>query len=81
MAKICNCHRNMNKAMATGMSFQEAYDRHHKPGYHEHRCECPCGCKSDTLGTKYCPYCHFDHAESRGEVIGLLGMPFPKETK
>ena len=30
-----------------------------KPYYHEHRCECPCGCTSDTLGYAYCVKCSF----------------------
>jgi hypothetical protein len=79
MAKICNCHKKREAAMAGGMDFATAQAKYGKPGYHEHRCECPCGCKSDTLGTKYCPYCHFEHASKRGEEIGLLGIPFPKD--
>ena len=78
MAKICNCHRNRNKAVAQGMDFFEADEKYGKPKYHEHRCECICGCKADTLGYGYCPYCHFEHAERRGEVIGILGLPFKK---
>lgn len=50
--------------------------RGEKPGYHEHKCECPCGCKQDTLGYSYCPYCHFEHAALRSETVGVLGIPF-----
>lgn len=79
MAKVCNCHRNMEKAIAAGMSWDDAYAKYHKSGYHEHRCECPCGCKADTLGCGCCPSCHFDHAKLRNETIGILGLPFPNE--
>lgn len=56
MARKCNCHD-------PGQT--------RKPGYHEHRCECPCGCKSDTLGYKYCVSCHWDliNARSKHECL------------
>lgn len=60
MAKRCNCHRNIHRAIAGGSTFWEAYDRYAKPGYHEHRCECPCKCQSDTLGYGLCVACSFD---------------------
>ena len=76
MAKICNCHRNRERAVAAGMDFCEASAKYSKPLYHEHRCECVCGCKEDTQGYGYCPYCHFEHAKLRNEKIGILGLPF-----
>jgi len=79
MARKCKCHERVRQAMDRGMGFHEAYAKYGRPGYHEHRCECPCGCKQDTLGYAYCPYCHFEHAERRGEVIGILGLPFKKK--
>ena len=60
MARICNCHRNLQAAVDAGMDFHEAYRIHHKSGYHEHRCECKCGCKRDTLGYGFCVSCSFD---------------------
>lgn len=78
MAKICKCHRNRDAAMSRGMSFHDASAKYSKPRPHEHRCECNCGCKQDTGGYGYCPYCHFEHAKQRGEVIGILGLPFKK---
>lgn len=79
MAKVCRCHQKRNEAMAQGMDFYTADKLHGKPGYHEHRCECNCGCTRDTLGYGYCPACHFDHAKQRGESIGILGIPFKNE--
>ena len=69
--------------MAGGMDFHDAYREHGKPGYHEHRCECSCGCKRDTLGYGYCPSCHHSESclERRGEVLGILGLPFKKESE
>lgn len=60
MAKRCDCHRNLRAAMAAGDDFWTAYEKHHKDGYHEHRCECPCGCSHDTCGYALCPSCSFD---------------------
>ncbi len=48
--------------MAKGMDFAVAYRKFHIPRYHEHRCECPCGCKHDTLGYALCPSCSYDAA-------------------
>jgi hypothetical protein len=62
--------------MASGMSFADADRKYSKRGYHEHRCECVCGCKQDTLGYAYCPSCHFDCATARNETIGILDIPF-----
>ena len=78
MAKRCNCHTRVQEAIARGMDFHDAYREYGKPGYHEHRCECPCGCQRDTLGYGYCPGCHFEHAKLRGERIGILGLPFKR---
>lgn len=85
MAKRCDCHRNLRKAMAEGMDFHEANAIHGKARYHEHRCECPCGCAHDTLGYKYCPSCHWDLIERRGKhaafeaktssIAGLVYFP------
>ena len=33
-----------------------------KSYYHEHRCECACGCTNDTLGYADCVSCSFDAA-------------------
>lgn len=63
MAKKCNCH-------------EPGAER--KPRYHEHRCECPCGCKRDTLGYAWCVPCSFDKKcwEKRGQIgMGILGLP------
>jgi hypothetical protein len=60
MAKRCDCHRNLRKAIKNGMEFYEAYRLHAKPGYHEHRCECPCGCKKDTVGYALCAHCSWN---------------------
>lgn len=80
-ARICRCHINRKEAVASGMSFAEADQKYSKPGYHEHRCECLCGCKRDTLGYGYCPTCHFSSEclAKRNEAIGILGIPFQKE--
>lgn len=60
MAKKCNCHVNINLAIKGGMSFHEANHKYGISGYHEHCCECKCGCKVDTCGYKYCAYCAFN---------------------
>lgn len=67
MAKRCLCHQPGKKR---------------KPGYHEHRCECPCGCTIDTLGYALCASCSFDEGcwAKRGQVgLGPLGLPLHKE--
>jgi hypothetical protein len=33
-----------------------------KAYYHEHRCECACGCKHDTVGYAFCVPCSFNEA-------------------
>lgn len=64
--KRCNCHKLLSAAVARGGGFHEAYGRlrRRRPelaaAYHEHRCECACGCKHDTLGYALCPSCSFD---------------------
>ena len=46
-AKKCDCHtRKLGP----------------KTGYHEHRCECPCGCVNDTLGYKFCGPCNYEQS-------------------
>ena len=59
MAKRCDCHRNVQAAMAGGMEFHAAVRLHGKPGYHEHRCECACGCATDTVGYALCAHCYW----------------------
>ena len=78
MAKVCKCHERRAAAVARGMDWHEANRRHSKPGYHEHACECPCGCTHDTLGWALCPACSHnrDCWAKRGQVgITLLGLP------
>lgn len=83
MAKRCDCHRDVRAAMARGVDFHTASQDFGKRGYHEHRCECACDCKHDTLGYAYCPQCHFDSdcLARRGESIGILGLPFKVESE
>lgn len=59
MVKKCNCYINLSKAIAKGMSFDAAYRKYHKTGYHEHQCECKCGCTHNTLGYAKCVPCSF----------------------
>lgn len=78
MAKKCNCHKNRAKAMAKGMDFWTAHQKYSKSGYHEHRCECNCGCKNDTLGYAHCVSCSFDKAcwKLRNQAgMTILGLP------
>lgn len=78
MAKQCDCHKNRRKAMDEGMTFEEADRKYSKPGYHEHRCECLCGCSRDTQGYALCPSCYFLEScmERRGVIgFGVLGLP------
>jgi len=60
MARLCNCHRKRAAAVAAGMDWYEADRKYSKPRYHEHRCECLCGCKHDTCGYGLCASCSFD---------------------
>ncbi len=83
MARACNCHRNTREAMAKGMKFADADRIHGKNGYHEHRCECPCGCKNNTLGYAHCASCSFDKEcwKLRGQVgVGPLAIPIMSQT-
>ena len=59
-AKKCACHVKVAKEISKGVDFYTAYAKHGIQGYHEHRCECACRCKQDTLGYKYCPSCSFN---------------------
>ena len=82
MAKKCNClhdpelRRNIIRMTGTY--------------YHEHRCECPCGCKRDSLGYLYCSCCYWDLIEGKGKhaqfkaktgQIGPLLYPIISESK
>lgn len=63
-ARRCDCHKQLAAAVARGEPFHDALarlrrDRPELSGYHEHRCECACGCAHDTLGYGFCPSCHF----------------------
>ena len=78
MAKKCNCHKNREAAVAKGMDWHEAHRKYSKSGYHEHRCECDCGCKNDTLGYKHCVSCSFDKScwKLRDQIgMNILGLP------
>lgn len=82
MAKRCDCHRKREAAVKAGMDWHEAHRLYSKPGYHEHRCECSCGCKHDTLGYALCPSCSFDKdcMKARGQTgVGILGLPIYPE--
>jgi hypothetical protein len=78
---VCKCHQRRKAAIEAGMSWDDANRKFSKPLYHEHRCECTCGCKHDTLGYAYCPSCHFDAGclEKRGQVLGVLALPFSEK--
>jgi len=78
MAKRCTCHRDRAAAVAAGMDWHKAHARFGKPGYHEHRCECPCGCSHDTQGYAHCVPCSWDRGcwERRQQVgVTVLGLP------
>lgn len=78
MAKRCNCHKDRQAAVAAGMDWHEANRRYSPQGYHEHRCECPCGCATDTHGYQWCAACSHDQRcwAKRGQVgITILGWP------
>lgn len=61
MAKSCSCHSDLHAAIEAGLGFWEF--RRHVPAksqYHEHKCECACGCRKDTSGYLKCAYCSWE---------------------
>lgn len=69
MAKNCTCHADRAALLDAGFTFHTSTRLMRKlypARYHEHRCECACGCKKDTQGYAFCPYCHFECAPKVG---------------
>jgi hypothetical protein len=51
--------------MAAGMSFADADRKFSRNGYHEHRCDCACGCNHDTVGYALCVPCTFGDCKAK----------------
>lgn len=72
MSRLCTCHADRHALMGAGFTFHTSTrlmrKLHPRLGYyHEHRCECACGCKEDTLGWVKCVHCSFE-CKGRREV-------------
>ncbi len=73
MSRQCSCHSNRAALLDAGFTFHTSRRVTGRlgvqpSGYHEHRCECACGCSRDTSGYIKCAYCSW-------ECVGYRRVP------